>query len=181
MVLIVDLSTFLSTAVSSKKHSIHPLHVKETDVLKTFDFILRTMTEDLENEKQRGELKAKLSNLANTYVKNYKPSKYAVRKHGILKRLLKNNNIAILRPDKGNGTLIMVRDVYIRKTFETIKDRTKFQELLTDPTITREGQHPRFLRSMNNKKIFSKKTYEKIYVLVVLIRLLYMGHLKFTS
>ena len=72
------------------------LTTEELDVLKTFDFILRTMTKDLKNEKQSGELKAKISNLANTYVNNYRPSKYTMKKHGILKRLCKNNNIVIL-------------------------------------------------------------------------------------
>ena len=48
------------------KHPIHPLHVNKTDVLTTFDFILRTMIKDFKNEKQSGELNAKLSNLANT-------------------------------------------------------------------------------------------------------------------
>ena len=57
------------------KHPIHPLHVNKTDVLTTFDFIFRTMTKDLKNEKQSGELEAKLSNLANTYVNNYRSSK----------------------------------------------------------------------------------------------------------
>ena len=66
------------------KHPIHPIHVNKIDVLTTFDFILRTMTKDLKNEKQSGELKTKISNLANTYVNNYRPSKYAMKKHGIL-------------------------------------------------------------------------------------------------
>ena len=57
----------------------------------------------------------------------------------------------------------MDRDVYIRKIFEIIKGRTKFKELPTDPTIIREGQRQRFLRSMENKNIFTKETYEKIY------------------
>ena len=142
------------------KHPIHPLHVNKTDVLTTFDFILRTMTKDLKNEKQ---LKAKISNLANTYVNNYRPSKYAMKKREILKRLRKNNNIVILRPDKGDGTGIMDRNVYIQKIFEIIKDRTKFKELSTDPTIIREGQLQRFLRSMKNKNIFTKETCEIIY------------------
>ena len=145
------------------KDSIHPLHVNKTDVLTTFDFILRTMIKELKNEKQSGELKAKISNLANTYVNNYRPSKYAMKKHGILKRLCKNNNIVILRPDKGDGTVIMDRDVYIQKLFDIIKDGTKFKDLSTDPTIIREGQLQRFLRSMKNKNIFTKETYEKIY------------------
>ena len=78
------------------KHPIHHLHVNKTDVLTAFEFILKTITK----EKQSGELKAKLSNLANTYVNNYRPSKYAMKKHGVLKRLCKNNNIVILRRDK---------------------------------------------------------------------------------
>ena len=61
-----------------------------------------------------------------------------MKKQGILKRLRKNNNIVILRPDKGDGTIIS-RDVYIQKIFEIIKDRTKFKELSIDPTIKREG------------------------------------------
>ena len=48
----------------------------------------------------------------------------------------------------------MDRDVYIRKTFEIIKDRTKFKELSTDPTIIREGQLQRFLRSMKDLEIY---------------------------
>ena len=47
------------------KNLIHPLNVKKI-VFTTFDFILVTMTKDLKNEKQSGELKAKLSDLDNT-------------------------------------------------------------------------------------------------------------------
>ena len=71
--------------------------------------------------------------------------------------------MVILRPDKGDSTVIMDRDVYIRKIFEIIKDRTKFKELSTDPTIIMEGQLQRFLRSMKKKNIFTTETYEKIY------------------
>ena len=92
------------------KQPMHPLHVTKTDALTTFDFMLRAITKDLKNEKQSGELKVKLSNLANTYVNNYKPQKYAMNKQGILKRLNKNNNIVILRPDKGGGTVIMMEN-----------------------------------------------------------------------
>ena len=144
------------------KHLIHPLHVNKTDVLTTFYFLLRTMTKDLKNEKQSGELKGKLTNLANTYVNNYKSSKYAMKKHGIFKRLRQNNNIVILRPDKSDGTVVMDRD--IRKIFEIIKDSTKFKELSTDPIIIiKEGQLQRFLISMKDKNIFTKETFEKIY------------------
>ena len=56
-----------------------------------------------------------------------------MKKHGILRQLLKNNDIVILRPDKGNN-IIMDRNVYIQKIFEIMTDRTKFKELSIDPT-----------------------------------------------
>lgn len=119
------------------KHQIHPLHINNTDVLTSFDFILKKMTKDLKNGKQAGEL---LSNLANSYVNNYRPSKYPMKKHRILKRLYINNDIFILGPDKENGTVTMDRGAYIQKIFEIIRERAKFKDLSTDPNITRQGQ-----------------------------------------
>ena len=55
-----------------------------------------------------------------------------MKKRGIFKRLSKNNNIVILLPDKNNGTVVMDRDVYIRKIFDIINNRTKFKELSAD-------------------------------------------------
>ena len=66
-----------------------------------------------------------------------------MKKHGILRQLRKNNDIVILRPDKGNS-IIMDRNVYIQKIFEIMTDRTKFKELSIDPTITCESQLQRF-------------------------------------
>ena len=51
-------------------------------------------------------LKSELSHLANSYIHNYKPSRSALRKHGILKKLMNDMSIVILRPDKGNGVVV---------------------------------------------------------------------------
>ena len=69
------------------KHSIKPLYINKTDVLTTFDFIHRSMSKDLKCEKNAGEVKAKMSYLANNYVNAYKPSKNTLRKHKIFKNL----------------------------------------------------------------------------------------------
>ena len=60
------------------KHSIEPLYINKTDVLTTFDFIHFI---DLKHEKDAGEVKAKMSYLANNDVNAYKPSKNILRKH----------------------------------------------------------------------------------------------------
>ena len=57
----------------------------------------------------------------------------------------------------------MDRDIYVQKIFEIIKDRTNFKELSTDSTVTRDGQLQGFLRSMKDKQVFAKETYENIY------------------
>ena len=72
-------------------------------------------------------------------------------KHTILKQLGKNNNIVILRPDKGDGTVIIDRDVYIQKIFEIIKDRTKFKELSTEPTAR---STPKVFKIYERQKLF---------------------------
>ena len=68
------------------KHPIEPLHINKTDVLTTLDFIHRSMGKDLKHEKDAGEVKTKISYLANNYVNTCKPSDNALRKHKIIKK-----------------------------------------------------------------------------------------------
>ena len=145
------------------KHPLHPLQVKKTDILTTFDFIHCAMTKDLRDEKQSGEVKTKISNLAHSYVNSYNPTLHALKKHRILKRLANNKDIVILRPDKGSGTVILNRDDYIKKLFDIISDTLKFKELSADPTLLREGQLQGFLRKLKNKRFFTKEVYDEIY------------------
>ena len=79
------------------KHSIEPLRINKTDVLTTFDFIHRSMSKDLKHEKDAGEVKAKISYLANNYVSTCKPSENALRKHRIIKKLRDNKDIVITK------------------------------------------------------------------------------------
>ena len=95
------------------KHPIHPLQVNKTDILTTFDFIHHAMTKDLRDEKQSGEVKTKISNLAHSYVNSYKPTLHALKKHRILKRSANNKDKVILRPDEGSGTIINTSRNYL--------------------------------------------------------------------
>ena len=72
------------------KHTIHPLQINKTDIQTTSDFIHRAMTNDLKDNKHSGELKTKMSHLANSYVNVYKPIKNSLKKHKIFKRLRQN-------------------------------------------------------------------------------------------
>ena len=138
-----------------------------------FDFIHRTMTKNLKDQKDTGEVKAKISYLANTYVNSYKPTKNALQKHKILKKLRNNNNILITKPDKGNGVIIVYRIYYMSSMYEIVNDSSKFLKLRSDPTICRENKLQRFLHSLKNKD-FSLKIFMTTYILVGPNRLRYM-------
>ena len=96
------------------------------------------MTKDLRDEKQSGEVKTKISNLAYSYVNSYNPTLLALKKHWILKRSANNKDIVILRPDKGSGAVILNRDEYIKKLSDIISDTSKFKKLSADPTLFME-------------------------------------------
>ena len=139
------------------KNPLHPLQVTKTDILTTIDFVHRAMTKDLRDEKQSGEVKTKISNLAHSYVNSYKPTLHALEKHRVLKRLANNRDIAILRPGKGSRTVVLIRDEYIKKLSDIISDTSNCKKLFADPTLLREGQLQRFLRKLKNKQFFTKE------------------------
>ena len=118
------------------KHPIHPLQVNKTDTLTTFDFIHRAMAKDLRDEKQSGEVKTKISNLAHCYVNSYKSTLHALKKHRIFKRLANNKDIVILHPDKGSETVILNRDEYIKKLPDIISDTSERRTIAPLPKKT---------------------------------------------
>ena len=145
------------------KHSIEPSFMNKMNILSTFDFIHWTMSKDLKDQKDTGEVKAKISYLVNTYVNSYKPTKNALRKHKILKKLRNNNNILITKPDKGDGVIIVDRVYYMSSMYEIVNDMSKFLKLRSGPTICRENKLQRFWRSLKDKDFFTKDIYGNIY------------------
>ena len=79
-----------------------------------------------------------------------------------MKKLRNNNNILIIKPDKGNGVVIVDRIYYMSSMYEVVNDTSNFLKLRSDPTIYRENKLQRFLRSLNNKDFFTKDVYDNI-------------------
>ena len=75
-----------------------------------------------------------------------------LRKHGIWKKLQNEKSIVILRPDKGNGAVVLDQIQYDNVSKGIISDETKFKELLENVTIKREAKLQRFLRTLKNEK-----------------------------
>ena len=57
-----------------------------------------------------------------------------------LKEIRKNKNIVILKPDKGNGVVVLDRSDYDQGILKIINDTSKFRLIREDPTSSREGR-----------------------------------------
>ena len=64
------------------------------------------MKTNLRDNKDDARVRSTLSHIANTYFSSYKPTKSALKKHRILKKLKNNTDIDIVKPDKDNAVVI---------------------------------------------------------------------------
>ena len=145
------------------KFSIPPLQLNKTDIFANFELIHRFRKEDLKNVGDAPKIKAELSHFANSYVYNYQPSQATIKKHRILKRLKSNKSIVTLKPNKGNGIVVLDRRLYDEAVLKLISDTGKFKPLACDVTLKREGQLQRFLRKLKQKGFLNDTDYDKMY------------------
>ena len=94
---------------------------------------------NFKSHETKSQIKVHLSYLANSYFYNYKPSPRILRQHRVLRNLRKNKDIVITKPDKGNGVVILDRNLYNNAIEEIISDTSKFDKLNEDPTLKREA------------------------------------------
>ena len=109
-------------------HGLQPQRLSQTDVFVSFEKLYLFISSNLKEGANASELKAELSHMAHRYVSSYKPSKQALRKHSILKKLKSKPDIVITKPDKRNGIVIMNKTDYDMRMMEMISDTTKFQK-----------------------------------------------------
>ena len=58
-----------------------------------------------------------------------------------------------MKPDKGNGVVILNRKLYNNAIEEITSDTSKFEKLNEVPTLKREASLQRFLRKLRQKKL----------------------------
>ena len=72
-------------------------------------------------------------------------------------------NIVILKPDKGNGVVVLDRSDYDQGILKIINDVSKFRPIKEDPTLLREGRLQRLLRKLKKDGHLDSDVYENIY------------------
>ena len=108
-------------------------------------------------------LKTEIAHLAQNYISSYRPSSNDLKKHRILRTLKNNPNIIILKPDKGNGVVILDRNIYLDSCFNLLNDKSKFRPLDNDPTLLREGRLKRFITQLKKNSSIDANTYCNIF------------------
>ena len=84
-----------------------------------------------------------------------------------------------MKPDKGNGVVILDQKLYNNAIEEIISDTSKFEKLSEDPTLKHEASLQHFLRKLK-QKIFLMKLNMINCILLVLLLHASMVLLKYT-
>ena len=120
------------------------------------------LTSNVKDKGKTVETVSQLLHSANSHYSYCKPSGTTLKKLGIFKRLQNNQEIVILRPDKGNDVVTMNRRDYICSMINIINDQSKVKSLTADPTSLREGQLQRCLRKLKNERFFNDYVYKSV-------------------
>ena len=84
----------------------------------------------------------------------------------VIKNLRNNSDIAILRPDKGQGVVLMKKVEYVRKMLDILNDPSKFKRLGNcsecDNTGSLERSMQTLLLRLHKAGEISESTYKKI-------------------
>ena len=140
-------------------HYIPPLNDKKSKRTQVeFERFYSGILDNANNLDEETKLTLK-TNFLKTYNK-YTNIKISSNDQHIINNLYKNQNIVILRQDKGRGVVILNRTDYISKC-EDFLNGPEFQQLKTDPTASFQTRVQTKLRKM--KKKFNNQDYKRLY------------------
>ena len=123
-------------------------------------------------------IKARLKDVAYSGFRSYsRPNAlYSQEELNTLKDLRNDNSIVIMKPDKGNGVVILNKDEYHKKMDEILADSSKFEILDDDAvklTLKRENQVKALLKKLKSDNCVTEKTYNELYPTGTRIGILY--------
>ena len=87
-----------------------------------------------------------------------------LQKHKIFEKVRRNKDIGIIKPDKGNGVVVIDRVIHDQQLYVLLSDKNKFKKLSEeDPTKLRERQLRRYLIERKKKQFLGHVTYKHNY------------------
>jgi hypothetical protein len=112
-------------------------------------------------------VKAKLKDIAHSGYRSYSRPNFILSKGEIktLDDLKDGESISIVKPDKGNGVVILDKNDYNSKMEDILQDTTKFERSMDDPvklTLQRENRLKRLLTTLKKSESISPASYEQL-------------------
>ena len=112
-------------------------------------------------------VKTRLKNIALSGLRNYNAPQcvFTPEEFKILKNLKNDNSIFVMKPDKGNGVVILNRYDYYSKMEMILDETSKFKLLEQDPvqmTFKRENKVRRFLSKLKVDNVINDELYNKL-------------------
>ena len=81
-----------------------------------------------------------------------------------LRNLAKKTDLVIIKPDKGNGVVILDKNDYNTKSFDILSDYTKFRILNNDTLDTNENKLNRILRKLLKQGHITNDLYNELFI-----------------
>ena len=131
--------------------------------LKAHDFYDR-------NNKGLGFFRSSLKHLAFTSFYNPNNSNFVhnltKEEYNCLLNLAKDKSIIIVKPDKGNGVVLMNKEEYVEKMLQILNDHQKFERVHDDVLLTilnKEEKINRFLRRLKADGVLNDSVYKMLF------------------
>ena len=145
-----------------------PNKVNKNDVKCSFELLYRDFRKlnlnlDAENNDR---LRTKLKDLCYNYYNDYRFSNckniLSAEEWSALNDLRNDHTIFLMKPDKGNGVVIMSKVDYYNKMNSILTDTTKFKRLDEDPTKSRETSLINFLLDLKKSNFIDEDEYKQM-------------------
>ena len=101
-----------------------------------------------------------------SFKRSFKDFRFSKEEWGALKSLKDDKSICIMKPDKGNGIVLLNRVDYVQKMDSILRDTDKFLGIKGDlyPLILKnEDKLNRFLRQLKEKGSIGDRVYHQVY------------------
>ena len=148
-----------------------PSRLDYRDFLVPFEMFHRSQNNEnisLKSGHNKDSLRTKLKDIDLSGFRSYSRLKFIFSKDeiDIINNLKNDQDIFIMRPDKGNGAVIIDRSDYYKKMDDILSDTNKFRKLDVDPithSIRQENQVKNFLCELKRNGTISELIYNNLF------------------
>lgn len=143
------------------KHGIVPKNVPVLELIKDVECFTQALTLE---ENQKNEIRGRCTRIIQNFMDGQPIPHDPLKKHyQITSNFLKNNpDIMVGRSDKGNTTVVMYKEEYVREANKLLSDTNIYKILNKDPTRRIQDSINKFLRTLRDSNTITELQYRTL-------------------